>query len=242
MKLLALDTSSTACSVALSMTANEACDSDTAASGLIERHEEQPREHTRILLPMIREVLAEANVEPGALDALVLGNGPGSFIGMRIAASVAQGLARASGLAIVPVSSLAAVAAEAFAAAPAEEVIVAQDAHMDEIYLGIFGRDEAGLPVALSPERLCPQGPVAELHAAAGGRRVAAGFGWRRYPALREANAGRIDEFLAISHPRARFLLGPAAAAVRRGELVRPRDVEPAYLRQQVARKPGGSP
>ena len=100
MNLLAIDTSSLACSVAL-----------RAGDALIERHEEQAREHTRLLTPMIMEVLAESGMNLPQLDAIVLGNGPGSFIGMRIAASVAQGLAHGAGLSIVPVSSLAAVAA-----------------------------------------------------------------------------------------------------------------------------------
>ena len=71
MNLLAIDTSSIACSVAVQ-----------AGDAICSRHEEQPREHTRILLPMINEVLAESGAELSTLDAIVLGNGPGSFIGM----------------------------------------------------------------------------------------------------------------------------------------------------------------
>ena len=78
MKILALDTSSLACSVALQI-----------GDRVVERHAEQEREHTRLLLPMIRAVLDELRVAIGELDAIALGNGPGSFIGMRIAASVA---------------------------------------------------------------------------------------------------------------------------------------------------------
>ena len=109
MKLLALDTSSIACSVALGY-----------GDQVWARHEEQPREHTRLLVPMIHGVLEEAGVQLQDLDAIVLGNGPGSFIGMRIAASVAQGLAHGSGLGIVPVSSLACVAAAVFEESDAE--------------------------------------------------------------------------------------------------------------------------
>ena len=91
MKLLALDTSSVACSVALQI-----------GDDVVERHEEQPREHTRLLMPMIESLLADAGVVLSDLDAIVLGNGPGSFIGMRIAASVAQGLAFGAALANCP--------------------------------------------------------------------------------------------------------------------------------------------
>ncbi len=135
MNLLAIDTSSPACSVALQ-----------AGGDVSDRHEERDREHTRLLTPMIRDLLAEAGLSMPQLDAIVLGNGPGSFIGMRIAASVAQGLAHGAGIDIVPVSSLAAVAAEVFSASDADEVIVAQDAHMNEVYLGAFRRGADNLP------------------------------------------------------------------------------------------------
>ena len=135
MKRLALDTSSVACTVALRV-----------GDQLIERHEEKPREHTRLLMPMIREVLKDADIELSDLDGIVLGNGPGSFIGMRIAASVAQGLAFGASLNIVPVSSLAAVAAEVFDKSDVDRVAVAQDAHMNEVYLGLYSRRSDNLP------------------------------------------------------------------------------------------------
>lgn len=230
MKLLALDTSSLACSVALQFD-----------GVLLERHTEQAREHTRLLLPMIRSVLDEAGVELGSLDAIVLGNGPGSFIGMRIAASVAQGLAYAAELNIVPVSSLAAIAAQVFAEHDAAEVVVTQDAHMHEVYLGNFGRDAAGLPVALFAERLHAQVAIAELDAPVDGIRLAAGAGWHRYPELLAANRDRIDRVVAAAHPHARFLLGIAADALAKGQSLPPAQLVPAYLRHEVAQQPTAS-
>ena len=82
MKLLAIETSSTACSVALQI-----------EDVISERHVEEPKAHTRILLPMITGLLDQQRMNVADLDALVLGNGPGSFIGMRIGAWVVQGLA-----------------------------------------------------------------------------------------------------------------------------------------------------
>jgi len=225
--LLALDTSSVACSVALLFD-----------NKIVERHEEQPREHTRILLPMIRSALKESGVGLNELDAIVLGNGPGSFIGMRIAASVAQGLAFGAGLRIVPVSSLAAVAAEVFAIHEVAEVVVTQDAHMREVYLGIYGCDEHGLPVASYSERLCTLGPVKELDVAASGPRLAAGFGWQRYPELLERNRDRFQQIVDVLHPRARYLLGLGAAGLQSGAALDPKAINPAYLRQKVAEKP----
>lgn len=228
MNLLAFDTSSVACSVALQV-----------GEAVMERHEEQAREHTRLLAPMIRELMAEAGVTLAELDAIVLGNGPGSFIGMRIAASVAQGLAHGAGLGIVPVSSLAAVAAEAFVASRVDEAVVTQDAHMNEVYLGAFRRGADGVPEPLFPERLHDQTPITELERAAAGPRVAAGAGWERYPALWEANSNLIDEQLPCRYPRARHLLGVARKAHEAGRTIAPQDLVPAYLRSKVAATPG---
>ncbi len=227
MKLLALDTSSVACTVALQL-----------GDKVTERHEEQPREHTRLLVPMIRSLLEEAKAELSDLDAIVLGNGPGSFVGMRIAASVAQGLAYASGIRIIPISSLAAVAAQVLAEHDAIEVAVTQDAHMNEVYLGIYARDDSGFPKPLMAERLHAQAAIAELSRSGDGRRFAAGFGWSKYPALLEHNRDRIDQVVDILHPRARYLLTLGAQALEAGESIVPVDVEPAYLRQKVAQKP----
>ncbi len=225
MKLLAIDTSSLACTVAL-----------LSGDDILERHEEQAREHTRLLVPMVREVLGEVDVAD--LDAIVIGNGPGSFIGMRIAASVAQGLAHGGGLRVVPVSSLACVAAQVFDESDADEVVVAQDAHMGEVYLGAYRRGDGGVPVPVLDERLQTQTPIDELGRSSAGGRVAAGYGWQRYPALLAANEDRIGNTSAVLYPRARFLLPPGRAALAEGRSLAPEDLVPAYLRSKVAEKP----
>ena len=226
MKLLALDTSSIACSVALQID-----------GVVIERHEEQAREHTRLLLPMIRSLMEESKIELNELDAIVLGNGPGSFIGMRIAASVAQGLAHGSGLNIVPVSSLAAVAAQVFGETKAAEVVVAQDAHMNEVYFGIYKRDDKGLAEIVA-ERLQACKAIPELSDIE--NCVAAGFGWPRFPALLETNHACLGRVSKVYYPSSRFLLELGNSAFRGGETVAAADVVPAYLRQKVAEKPRG--
>jgi len=227
MNLLAIDTSSLACSVALRV-----------GDVVIERHEEQAKEHTRLLTPMIRGVLTESGLQLPQLDAIVLGNGPGSFIGMRIAASVAQGLAHGAGLSIVPVSSLAAVAAKVLEDEAIDEVVVAQDAHMSEVYLGAFRRGPDGVPVPLFPECLHTQTAIDELESGTAGSRVAAGFGWQRYPGLAAANEHLVRHFSAVLHPCARFLIPLGAVAWQAGEAIQPGDLVPAYLRSKVAEKP----
>ncbi len=233
MKLLALDTSSNACSVALQF--------DDRRAG---RHAIAPREHTRLLIPMISEVLAEAGVELGELDAIVLGNGPGSFIGVRIAASVAQGLAFGSGLDIVPVSSLGAVAAEAFAVSTAERLLVAQDAHMEEVYLAAFERGDGGLPVALGQpvlQGLAPIERIGRMPVGAGGGWQAAGAGWRRYPLLLHLNEGLLRGVVEVELPSAIHLLALGERARRAGETVEPGSLIPAYVRMRVAKEPNAA-
>ena len=223
MNLLALDTSSIACSVAIQID-----------SRIFKQHEEQAREHTRLLMPMIRSVLIDAEVDLCDLDGIVLGNGPGSFIGMRIAASVAQGLAFGAGLKIAPVSSMAAVAAEV-GAAGAARVAVAQDAHMQEVYLGLY--DVTGATVtALIAERLQACHAIPELQD--GGDFVAAGYGWQRFPDLLEKNRANLRGEAKVLHPQAEFLLKLGSDAFERGEAIAAEDVIPAYLRQKVAEIP----
>ena len=222
MRRLALDTSSLACTVALKVD-----------DKLFERHEEQAREHTRLLMPMIRSSLEAAGISLADLDAIVLGNGPGSFIGLRIAASVAQGLAHGAGLTIIPVSSLAAIAAEVFDRSDASQVAVAQDAHMNEVYLGLYERGDDDLPVLLSGERLQGQGIIEEL-SGSDAKFVFAGQGWQRYPGLAAANKAGFAAESDVLFPRAAYLL----ALAEQLPALEPKDLQPAYMRKKVAEKP----
>jgi len=221
-RLLGIDTSSLACTVGV-----------FDDGRIIERYEEQPREHTRLLMPMVRSVLAEAGLAIADLDAIALGNGPGSFIGMRIGAAVAQGLGFAARRAIVPVSSMAAVAARAGRAG--DLVAVAQDAHMNQVYLGLYRIDADGMPRQQAPERLQEPGPVAAL---AGITAIPAGAGFDRYPALLDANRDRLDGAVEVRYPRAADVLLLGAEALKAGQSVAPEEVRPAYLRRDVAAKP----
>ena len=222
MNLLALETSTNACSVALAF-----------RGAVCERHVVEAKAHARRLIPMIREVLEEGRAELSALDAIVLGNGPGSFIGMRIAASVAQGLAYGSGLGIVPVSSLAAVAAEAFQRSDEEKILVAQDAHMNEVYLQGFARGEGDLPRACGETVLQPVARIESLETTG-----VAGAGWHRYPELLHLNADRISQVVDVQFPRASFLLGSGAALLREGAITAAADLVPDYVRAKVASSP----
>jgi tRNA threonylcarbamoyladenosine biosynthesis protein TsaB len=221
MSRLALDTSSNACSVALEIDGQ-----------VIEKHVVEPRAHTAILMSMIKAVVNDSGTRLSDLDAIVLGNGPGSFIGMRIGASVVQGLCHAAGIGVIPVSSLAAVAAEAVDKHGAEHVLVAQDAHMKEVYLGSFTA-AGGLPVAECEEQICAVGPLSGYDR----QFVAAGDGWNRYPGLLADNSALVSRVLPVAYPRAQYLLKIAAGCA--DPALDPAALKPAYLRMKVAEPPG---
>lgn len=224
MKLLALDTSSAGCSAALLVDGQ-----------LTERFELAPRGHTRLLMPMVRELLAEANLVPADLDALAFARGPGSFTGLRIATGVVQGLAWGLNLPVVPVSSLEAVALsaiEAYGLAEGDGVAVAFDARMSEVYLGVFGVDSQ-FPAALAEERVCP--PEAVTLPDSGQQRwLAAGSGWAYRGAMADAVNSRITEFDESLLPRASAVARLAQRAFERGETVSAEQAQPVYVRDEV--------
>ena len=130
MNLLALDTSSAACSVCLQIAHQE------YSSHLIE-----PKSHTNTLLPTIQKLLENSGAVINDLDAIILGVGPGSFVGTRIAAAVAQGIAFAGEINLITISSMEAIAYEAMQKNNLENIIVVQDARMDEIFIGKYQLD-----------------------------------------------------------------------------------------------------
>lgn len=226
MKLLALDTSSEGCSAAL-----------LADGELSERFELAPRGHTRLLMPMVRELLAGAGLVPGDLDAVAFACGPGSFTGIRIATGVAQGLAWGLNVPVVPVSSLAAVALGAMESLDVSDqtgIAVAFDARMGEVYWGCFAIQH-GLPVLEGQERVCPPGQVT-LEGEAGAW-VGAGRGWAfraEMPAAVSEQIEALDESLT---PRAAWVAKLAEVSFRNGQSVPAEQAQPAYIRNEVAWK-----
>ena len=223
MNFLAIDTTSDACSVAVQVDEK-----------IIEKHVVKAREHTQILLPMIRDALAESGLAATDLDALLLGNGPGSFIGMRIGASVAQGICHGAGIGIVPVSSMAAVAAQVIQEEGAETVVVAQDARMNEVYVGHYIRSNAGLPSPAREEKICSVGAIADIAPNC----LAAGYAWQKYAALIEANKSSISSVSDICVPRASYVMAVGRAAFECDGAIAPELLLPAYLRTKVAEIP----
>jgi tRNA threonylcarbamoyladenosine biosynthesis protein TsaB len=223
MKLLAIDTSTEACSVALWLDGQ-----------VRERHEVAPRRHTELVLPWADELLAEAGMAKSQLDAIAVGRGPGAFTGVRLAIALVQGMALALDRPVVPVSTLAALALPfAAKAREGDSILAAIDARMGELYLGMFRRDATLLLSPKGPEWMSmpasPGIPGEEpLHGAGTG--FSAGEG-----ALVAALGGRLESFDATAMPHASDIASLAALAFERGETIAADLLEPAYLRDKVA-------
>ena len=227
MKILALDTSTEACSAAL-------LNDQRINSSYVEFE----RGHAEHILPMIDALLADAKLRLVDLDAIAFGRGPGGFTGVRLAASVTQGLAFGSGKPVLPVSDLRAVAQQVLDSDPAvRTVVVCNDARMQEVYWGVFVRAESGLAELLGVEHVSKPSAVTippdvpmPVHGA--------GRGFRAYSDLTE----RLSQSLAAIHetllPRALEILRIAAGDLEAGRAKPADQALPVYVRDDVARPP----
>lgn len=224
MKLLALDTSTDACSAAVLV-------GDT----VLERYELAPRRHAALILPMLETVLAEARLEAGQLDAIAFGRGPGAFTGVRIAAGIAQGIAFATGLPVIPVSTLAALALGVGRETGHSHIATALDARMGEVYWGTYIVKEQSV-VLLGDECVCAPTVVSTPPGAWFG----VGSGWTVYrPIL--AQRLMVSGYLSDRWPRAGDIVRLAVDSCRRQDWVAAEQALPVYLRNQVVSKPGAT-
>ena len=221
MNLLAIETSTEACSVAVWV--------DGAVHA---RHELAPRRHTQLVLPWAEQLLAEAGIARTQLDAIAVGRGPGAFTGVRLAIAIAQGIALALDRPLLAVSTLAALAMRAEGGADGDRILAAIDARMGEVYLGQFQRTPGGLVQAVSPEVIVP--PAQALLPATPVHGVGTGFS-AESSALVARLGNSLLGFDAAALPHAADLARVAAAAWERGEAIAPDALEPAYLRDKVA-------
>jgi len=217
MKLLAIDTSTEACSAALLI-----------GDDIRARYELAPRRHAQLILPMVDELMNEAGLRPRDLDALAFGRGPGAFTGLRIAAGVIQGIAFGADLPVVPVSSLAALAQGLCRERRVERVL-------GEVYWGVYRRDAEGRAAALDHDRLCAPTAVPALE---GGDWYGAGSGWQHYGELLVARLGpAVRQWDGQRYPAAEDVAWLGAAGYARREAVPADAALPVYLRDEVAIK-----
>jgi tRNA threonylcarbamoyladenosine biosynthesis protein TsaB len=227
-KILAVDTSTENCSVALIM-----------GDEIISRCEYAPREHTTKILPMVDTVLAEGGVKLTQLDALAFGRGPGSFTGVRIGIGIAQGLAFGADLPMVGISTLMTMAQGTYRTHQSEQVLTAIDARMGEIYWGQYRRQIDGDWLLQGKERvIAPDALVQELNAnqTDSGIWLTAGTGWESYAELRSQlnlNAQKGE----ILYPDSQDMIVLAKYALARGEAVSAEDASPVYVRDTVTWK-----
>ncbi|MBL8385554.1 MAG: tRNA (adenosine(37)-N6)-threonylcarbamoyltransferase complex dimerization subunit type 1 TsaB [Burkholderiales bacterium] len=214
MRILAFDTSTEFCSCAL-----------WAGGEADEAVERAGQRHSSLLLPMAQRLLAHHGTRMDALDAIAFGAGPGSFTGLRIACSVAQGIAFARGLPVLPVSTLEALAEEV----DGERVLAALDARMGELYLAAFRRSGDGWQTIEGPCLAQPQA-LPPLDGTWTGR----GSGFAAHGAAL-AGAYRLDTVDAAAFPRARAVARIGARALAAGRTVAPEAAAPLYLRDKVA-------
>jgi len=236
MRILALDTASGLCSAALWV------DGDVATREL-----PTARDHAHQILPMVQSLLAEAGIALAAVDAIAFGRGPGSFTGLRIAASVTQGLAFGADLPVLPVSDLRALAQQALgqhalsvkesAAAPTR-ILACLDARMNEVYAALYPVPLSGLVADALSEQVLSPAALVDLSQASGGDRaawIAAGRGLSAY-AVELAPLGLVaGQIWPDAEPRAREVAILGAADFMDGAALPAEAAVPVYLRDQVA-------
>lgn len=224
LRILALDTSTEACSVAVS------CEGE-----IFEDYRELPRAHTRFILPMVDELLRKYEMTLSELDAIAFGAGPGSFTGLRVCAATVQGLAFAADIPVVPVSTLRAMAQSWLDVAPRSNLAdggvihAALDARMEEIYSGEY-EIQAGLARAKGTERLCRPEllPFYSPEYLAG-----VGSGWQyREQFVATPVVQCVEEEI---QPRAAAIVKLSVQDFLQGLAQAPDNAQPVYLRENVA-------
>jgi tRNA threonylcarbamoyladenosine biosynthesis protein TsaB len=229
MKLLALDTATEACSAALWLDGE-----------IITRYELTPREHAHSIIPMMDELLQEAGLSVQQLDAIAFGRGPGSFTGVRIAASLTQGAAYGADLPVIPVSTLATLAQAAIEEQGADRILPAIDARMQEVYWAEYRKDSHGYAELVGEERVIPpdQVPIPDDSGYTG-----IGSGWKTYAEeLGQRLGTMIVQTLPDALPQARYVARLAARYYEQGVTFEAAQALPVYLRDQVAKKSAPKP
>ncbi|MEM7402284.1 MAG: tRNA (adenosine(37)-N6)-threonylcarbamoyltransferase complex dimerization subunit type 1 TsaB [Pseudomonadota bacterium] len=223
MKLLAIETATESCSAALLDNQEIVAVSELA-----------PRRHNEIILSMCESVLAQAETSLSQLDAIAFGRGPGSFTGVRLAASVTQGIAMGQDLPVVPVSSLAALAQAAHAQTQHAQVLACIDARMQEVYFGLYQVNSHYMQLVNEELVIAPNFLNIELNDDCYG----AGSGWHTYAQELFQALGKEIAFASDVFPQAEFIAKLAVEYFREKKFFSAVEALPVYLRDNVAEKP----
>jgi tRNA threonylcarbamoyladenosine biosynthesis protein TsaB len=220
--ILAIDTTTDLCSAALSK-----------GGAIYSRKVAMPREHAQRLLGLVDAMMIEAGVTLSQLDAVAFGCGPGSFTGIRIATSIAQGLAFGAGVPVVPISTLRTIAWITAQQFDAKKVMVALDARQHEVYWGLYEQDKTSLMKLRGEEGVyAPDAvPLPKLLT----HWVGAGPGWQAY--LGPLTAHTADKQQALYEdilPEAEAIVQLALVDYAHGLAISPELAHPTYLRNKV--------
>ena len=229
MRLLAIETATNACSCALIL-----------GDEREQRFRVAPRQHAELVLEMVSDLLESAGVTLSGLDAIAFGRGPGSFTGVRIATSVAQGLGLAADLPLVPVSSLGALALASSRRHGGSAMLAAFDARMDEVYWGAFDTSDSDNAVLIGAEYV---DRPASVPVPDSGQWRGAGEGWSVYgDVLQERLEGRLCGVDTTAFPGAAEVAAIAGNEWRAGRWCAPELARPVYLRDRVTGRAPESP
>lgn len=227
--LLAIDTSTEACSVALWHN-GERTHLDEIAQ----------RTHTKRILPMVEQILAQSGLHLTQLDALVFGRGPGSFTGVRVGAGIAQGLALGADLPVIPISNLTAMAQAAYELYQAEQVLCAIDARMNEVYFSQLSLKPRSKNAAffewqeIIAEQVARPEQIIEQLTHSTENWLTVGTGWQAYDQFTQANIGKHSD---IRLPSAQYMLPLALPLWHSNAYLSATEIEPVYLRNDVTWK-----
>lgn len=220
--ILAIDTTTDLCSAALSK-----------GGQIYSRKVAAPREHAQRLLSLVDGLLVEAELSLDKLDAIAFGCGPGSFTGIRIATSVAQGLAFGAGVPVVPISTLRAIAWVTAQQFDAKKVMVALDARQHEVYWGLYQQDKKHLMKLHGDESVCPPNAVNLPRNLT--QWVGAGPGWQAYLGPLTERTGDLQQaFYEDILPEAEAIVQLALVDFAHGLAVPADEAHPTYLRNKV--------
>ncbi len=234
MKILALETSTHACSAAL-------LEGTADNFSSIERFELAPRNHTRLILPMIDSVLDESGYKIHDVDVLAYGRGPGAFTGVRVATGVVQAISYGADLPVAQISSLAAMAQNVRRQNyPYQAILVANDARMGELYFAAYELKEGFMSLHSSEQVIKPENLLQLLQSDHFNQNWAAiGNGWQEYSAqLTEILAKFAHLTEDFEFPHAQDIAYLALKESLAEHLVTAEQVCPVYLRDNVAKKP----
>jgi len=223
--LLAIDTTTEACSVALLL-----------GDDIREDYRLAPRQHMKLVLPMVDQLLSDAGMSLKQLDAIVFGQGPGSFTGLRVVCGVVQGICYGSDLPAIGVSTLAAMAQRAYRLRKAELVMSAIDARMDEVYWGVYQNDH-GLMRPVIDEMVAAPSQVIAPQMPAGLNMLGVGTGWHFADDLTQGLGFKVADYEEDFFPQSQDMLRLAQDQWNKNELLKAHEVQPVYLRNTVTWK-----